>query len=204
LIEKMMSEIPTVPTPVHPILPPENRAAGLRSFLVEMLQTLLFSILLFTVIQFATARVRVQSISMQPTLYEKDFVLVNRLVYRLGGLQRQDIIVFQPPFDAHGEPYIKRLIGLPGDTVRITAGRVYVNDEPLQENYLAAPPDYGGQWVVPEDALFVLGDNRNQSSDSHHWGMVPLENVMGKAEFVYWPVGHWQALHPARAAAAAP
>jgi signal peptidase I len=189
----------------YPIEPtPERRTTSLRSVLLETLQTLLLSIALFAAIQFATARVRVQSISMQPTLYEKDFVLVNRLALRFDNLNRQDVIVFQPPFDLEGEPYIKRVIGLPGDRVRISGGHVYVNDVLLQENYLAASPSYQGEWTVPQDNLFVLGDNRNKSSDSHHWGMVPLANVIGKAEFVYWPVNHWQALHPRNAAAAAP
>lgn len=175
-----------------------------RGLLLETLQTVLLSVLLFVSIQFVTERVRVLSISMQPTLYEKDFVLVNRLAYRLGDLHRQDVIVFQPPFDQEGEPYIKRLIGLPGDKVRVAKGRVYVNDVPLQEGYLAASPNYRGEWKVPDDQVFVLGDNRNNSSDSHNWGMVPLDNVIGKAEFVYWPVGHWQGLNPNRVAAASP
>ncbi len=80
--------------------------------------------------------------------------------------------------------------------------RYYVNDEPMSEPYISAPPNYEGAWTVPPDSLFVLGDNRNSSSDSHAWGMVPLKNVIGKAEVVYWPPSRWQLLNQATAAAA--
>ncbi len=160
--------------------------------------------MLFLAIDTATARIRVQSISMQPTLYEQDFVLVNRLAYRLGEMQRKDVIVFHPPLDAAVEPYIKRIIGLPGDTVRVVGGQVYVNDQLLQESYLKAPPGYNGVWLVPEGSVFVLGDNRNNSSDSRIWGMVPVSNIIGKALVIYWPVNHWKLLDQATAAAAAP
>jgi len=95
------------------------------------------------------------------------------------------------------EDYIKRVIGLPGDEVRIEGGMVYVNGSLLDEPYIAAPPSYPGVWAVPEDSFFVLGDNRNQSSDSHSWGFVPLENIVGKALVVYWPLDQIKTLyHP--------
>jgi signal peptidase I len=186
--------------PVPPARP--SWATQLKQFFLEMVQTVLLALVIFVAINFATARILVQSVSMQPTLYESDFVLVNKLAYQLGNVGRRDVIVFQPPMDPNEEPYIKRVIGLPGDTVRIANGQVYVNDVLLQESYLAAPPTYSGIWLVPEGMLFVLGDNRNNSSDSHHWGMVPEENVLGKAEFIYWPYSHWKVLNPATAAAA--
>jgi len=164
----------------------------------------MLSAILFLGINAVSARIRVESISMQPTLYEQDFVLVNRLAYRLGELHRKDVIVFNPPIDAAEEPYIKRVIGLPGDTIRIAGGQVFVNDQLLQETYLKAPPGYNGVWVVPEDSVFVLGDNRNNSSDSRIWGMVPVSNIIGKALVIYWPVNHWKLLDQATAAAAAP
>jgi len=183
---------------------PEKRPGKLRSFLKEVWQTVLLSLLIFAAINFATVRIRVQSISMQPTLYERDFVLVNKLAYQLGELERRDVVVFQPPIEAEKEPYIKRVIGLPGDLVRVADGIVYINDLPLQEAYEAAPPDYHGVWKVPQDKVFVLGDNRNNSSDSHLWGMVPVDNIIGKAVVVYWPFAHWKMLDPATAAAAGP
>jgi signal peptidase I len=182
----------------------ESKFAQVRSFLIELAQTAILALILFLIIDTATARIRVQSISMQPTLYESDFVLVNRLAYRLGDLHRKDVIVFNPPLNAAEEPYIKRIIGLPGDNVRVTGGQVYVNEQLLQETYLKAPPGYNGVWEVPEGSVFVLGDNRNNSSDSHAWGMVPVSNILGKALVVYWPVDHWKLLDQATASAAAP
>lgn len=188
----------------YPYEYPPQRPSKLRSFLKDVWQTVLLSGLIFAVINIATVRIRVQSISMQPTLYEQDFVLVNRLAYQLGDLQRRDVVIFRPPLAAEKEPYIKRIIGLPGDVVRVAGGVVYVNDLPLRETYEAAPPNYQGVWVVPENSVFVLGDNRNNSSDSHLWGMVPVENIIGKAVVVYWPLTHWKTLDPATAAAAGP
>ena len=181
---------------------PNDRPNPLRNLFKEVWQTVLLSLLLFAAINFATVRIRVESISMQPTLFERDFVLINKLAYKLGDLNRRDVVVFQPPIEAEKEPYIKRVIGLPGDTVRVTNGVVYINDLPLQETYEAAPPSYNGEWKVPPGRVFVLGDNRNNSSDSHLWGMVPVDNIIGKAVVVYWPFAHWKMLDPATAAAA--
>ena len=183
---------------------PETPPSKLRGLFKDIWQTILLSVLIFAVINIATVRIRVQSISMQPTLYERDFVLINRLAYKLGDLSRRDVVVFQPPIEAETEPYIKRVIGLPGDTVRVAGGIVYINDLPLQEAYEAAPPNYQGVWPVPQGMVFVLGDNRNNSSDSHLWGMVPVENIIGKAVVVYWPYTHWKTLDPATASAAGP
>jgi len=165
-------------------------------------QTVLLSALLFAAINLATTRILVQSVSMQPTLYESDRVLVNKLASIVGSPSRKDIIVFNPPVPNMDEPYIKRIIGLPGDDVRITNGQVYVNDLPLQETYIAAPPYYAGSWSVPPGHVFVLGDNRNNSSDSHFWGVVALDSILGKAEFVFWPFSHLKLLNPANASAA--
>jgi signal peptidase I len=97
------------------------------------------------------------------------------------------VVIFHNPNDLE-EDYIKRLIGKPGDVVRVESGIVFVNDVPLKEDYIADPPYYSGEWIVPQGSIFVLGDNRNQSSDSHSWGYVPLEDLVGKALVVYWPL----------------
>lgn len=183
---------------------PQGKSGSLKRFLIELLQTVLISAVLYLGIDAISARIQVLSISMQPTLFEKDFVLVNKLVYKIGVPERGDIVVFRYPPNPETTPYIKRVIGLPGDTIRVTNGEVFANGHPLTEPYIKAPPDYNGEWVVPTGNLFVLGDNRNNSSDSHHWGMVPLENVIGKAEFIYWPMQHWQVLHTLTAVAAYP
>lgn len=177
---------------------------GFRRFLFDLLETVLLSLVLFLGINAISARIRVESISMQPTLYAGDFIIVNKLAYKLGSPSRGDIVIFHYPPNPNIEPYIKRVVGLPGETVRVSGGRVYVNDVPLNEPYIAAAPNYEGSWVIPEDKLFVLGDNRNKSSDSHSWGMVPLENVIGKAEVIYWPPSEWKLLNQMTAAAAQP
>jgi signal peptidase I len=187
--------------------PPEDDSkepGGLRRFLLDLLETILLAAVLFIGINAVSARIRVESISMQPTLYEGDFVIVNKLAYKLGTPSRGDIIIFHAPPDPTGEPYIKRVIGLPGDTVEVKAGKVYINGVPLREPYIKAAPDYQEAYHVSAGSLFVLGDNRNNSSDSHSWGPVPIQNVIGKAEVVYLPFNHWQVLNEHVAAAAGP
>jgi signal peptidase I len=170
----------------EPIAQPRKRPAWLV-FTWEVFQTLLMAVILYFLIDAVVGRVRVENISMQPTLHQDQFILVNKLAYRLGDFQRGDIVVFHFPGDPR-EDYIKRVIGLPGDTVDIRDGKVYVNGLELEEPYIAAPPNYTKSYQVPEEGIFVLGDNRNQSSDSHSWGYVPIGNVVGKAIIVYWPL----------------
>ena len=164
-----------------------------KRFVFEILQTILLSFLLYFAIDAVVARVRVENISMQPTLKPGEFLLVNKLAYKLGSVGRGDIIVFHFPKDP-SDDYIKRAIGLPGDHVRIENGRVYINSAQLNETYTMADPTYNGEWNVPQDAIFALGDNRNQSSDSHSWGFVPMDNLVGKAFFIYWPLNEIKSL----------
>lgn len=194
----------------NPARPEEDTSSApvkkypIKRLIFDLLETLILSVLIFLVINTVSARIRVESVSMQPTLYEGDFVIVNRLAYRFGEPGRGDIIVFRPPTNPQAEPYIKRVIGLPGDRIHVENGVVAVNGVALREPYIKSPPNYTGTWVVPQDSLFVLGDNRNNSSDSHQWGMVPLSEVIGTAEVIYLPVSHWQVLNPSTAAAAQP
>ncbi len=178
-----MQDFRAIPIPEESDLPPRNEAL---QFLWDTLETLLIALVLFLSINTVSARIRVEGHSMMPTLEDGEFILVNRLSYKFGAPQRGDIIVFHYPRNP-SEEYIKRVIGLPGDRIQVKGGTVYVNDRPLEERYTAAPPRYEGQWEIPEGELFVLGDNRNNSSDSHSWGTVPLDYVVGKATFVYWP-----------------
>lgn len=184
--------------------PAEGRFSGVRRFVRDILETVLLSLVLFLGINAVSARIRIESISMQPTLFAGDFVIVNKVAYRLGTPSRGDVIVFRYPPDPEREPYIKRVVGLPGDSIQVADGKVYVNGAPIIEPYISAAPMYEGNWTVPEDSLFVLGDNRNSSSDSHSWGMVPLPNVIGKAEVVYWPPTEWKMLNQVTAVAAEP
>ena len=174
---------------------PEPRG-GIVRFLLDALETILLSLLLFLAINAISARIRVDGYSMEPTLHSGEYVIVNKVSYRLGEPAIGDIIVFHFPRKPDQE-YIKRVIGLPGDQVRITEGQVYVNDALLQESYINADPAYSGSWTVPDGQYFVLGDNRNNSSDSHNWGFVPYDYVIGRAVFVYWPPTQWGIIeHP--------
>jgi signal peptidase I len=169
---------------------PKGKRSGFLGFLVDILETLILSLVLFVSINMISARIRVDGDSMRPTLISGEYVVVNRLSYRLGSPQRGDIIVFHFPRNP-AEEYIKRVIGLPGDEVEVMNGAVYVNGQQLDESYLNVLMNYTGKWTVPEGQLFVLGDNRNNSSDSHDWGMVPMDYVIGKAVLVYWPPPAW-------------
>jgi signal peptidase I len=190
-------EIEPLPAPDAP-----PAAQNWKGFLREIFETVGLALILFLAINLISARVRVEGFSMVPTLKNGEYVLISRLSYKLGDFQRGDIIVFRPPMypdaplwqrifglpiDDDYEDYIKRIIGLPGETVRIANGTVYINSVKLVESYIAAPPDYSSEWTVPAGQLFVLGDNRNNSADSHAWGFLPEGNVLGKALVVYWP-----------------
>lgn len=161
---------------------------------LDVIETVVLAVLLFIGINAVSARVRVDGFSMRPTLDNGEFVLVNRLTYRFSDFQRGDIIVFHFPMDPSQE-LIKRIIGLPGDVVSVANGTVQVNGQILSEPYIAAAPAYNGDWQVPEGQLFVLGDNRNDSSDSHSWGLLPHKNVVGKAVLIYWPPPLWKIIN---------
>lgn len=176
-----------IPAPLDsPAAPQKNSLAGALRFLIDVLETLILSVVLFVGINAITARVRVDGTSMEPTLHNGELILVNKLAYKFSQPVRGDVIVFYFPRDPEQE-YIKRLVGIPGDKVRVENGQLYVNDQLVDEPYIAAPPNYPGEWVVPVGQFFVLGDNRNNSYDSHNWGSVPGEYVVGKAVFIYWP-----------------
>jgi signal peptidase I len=152
----------------------------------EIIQTIVLALVFYFAIDAVFERVMVLNISMQPTLYEGNLILVNKLAYKMGKLETGDVVIFHNP-NFLKEDYIKRLIGKPGDDVKVEDGVVSVNGIELSEPYIAAVPDYGGEWIVPADSVFVLGDNRNNSSDSHSWGYVPITDLVGKALVVYWP-----------------
>ena len=157
---------------------------------------LIFSVLIAVVlIVFIYQPVKVEGTSMMPTLTDQERIFINKFTYRFGfgSVSRGDTVVFWYPQDT-SKSYIKRVIGVPGDRIRVEGGLVYVNGTPLQESYV--PPENrdsnswrdGEEQVVPAGRYFVLGDHRNQSSDSRMWGYVPRENIYGIAVFVYWPL----------------
>jgi len=189
----------------YPDLPAEHQVrGGFSGFTKDTLEIVLISLILFLGINTMSARIRVESVSMQPTLFAGNFVVVNKLTYQFGEISRGDIIVFRYPPDPKQDPYIKRVIGLPGDTIMVEGNEVLINGIRISEPYLATQTQQGGKWTVPSDALFVMGDNRNNSSDSRAWGVVPIKNVLGKAILVYWPPEKWNLLSSSYAVAAEP
>ena len=157
-----------------------------NSFWIDTLETIVMALVLFLAINAVSSRVRVENISMKPTLQPGYLLVVNKLAYTLGEPKHGDIVVFD--YNGAGqEDYIKPIIGLPGDQVVVENGIVSVNGHSLTEPYIAEMPRYSGSWSVPENSYFVLGDNRNNSSDSHQWGYVSEEDLVGKAVFIYFP-----------------
>lgn len=159
----------------------------LREWVISIVVVLLIVIPLNI---FALDNRRVPTGSMVPTIHPGDWLFVDTLTYRFRELERGDIVVFAPPDQLDIEDdLIKRLIGLPGDTIEIKDGQLYVNDIPQEEPYIEETIEYTMAKIrVPEGKIFVLGDNRNFSYDSHVWGFVDISNVKGKALWRYWPL----------------
>ena len=166
--------------------------AGQRENLLILAIALVLALLIRTYV--AEPRF-IPSDSMVPTLQVGDRLIVEKLSYQFHSPQTGDIVVFDPPQQLQiqgftkDQAFIKRVIGESNQTVKIQNGKVYLNNQPLQEPYIAEPPNY--QWgpnQVPQDQLFVMGDNRNNSNDSHIWGFLPEQNVIGRAWFRFWPL----------------
>ncbi len=147
-----------------------------------------------TLVLFVLQGYRVDGSCMEPHLYTGERVLDYKLAYATHGPQRGDIVIFAYPRDPR-QTYVKRVIGMPGDTVAIKAGDVYINDQPLPEPYkrFAAHGDWGPQFV-PHDQYFVMGDNRDVSDDSRYWGDLPRQKILGRAVACYWPPQYCQIL----------
>ena len=164
-----------------------------QALLREVTTTLLITIVLFLGLRYSAQAVPLDGPSMQPGLHTNERVLVNSLAYILRQPQRGDVIVFHPP-DALTQRYIKRVIGLPGDTVRLTLTNVYINGVKLNESYIAPAPYGYPENLEPEtvhlgpDQFFVMGDNRTNSQDSRYFGPITQHEIIGKAEFVVWPL----------------
>lgn len=207
-------------------IPEPAPAVSIRSAVKELLETAIYILLIFVIVRSMVQNFKIEGSSMEPSLHSGQYILVNKLVYfhfdlnaplrllpgyedlpprvvyPLGLPKRGDIVVFEFPKDIRKD-YIKRVIGLPGDKVRIdgTNGKVYVNGEVLDEPYLTdetmplnqtrCDPSYPCSRetiVVPEGTLFVLGDHRDNSSDSRQWGALSLEHVIGQAWLLYYPM----------------
>ena len=160
----------------------------------EGLKTIALSAFLAFGIRTFVAEARyIPSGSMLPTLQVNDRLIVDKLGYHFKSPQRGDIVVFSPTQKLEElkfhDAFIKRVIGLPGEKVEVKNNRVYINDQPLGENYTAEAPQYNwGPQVVPDGQYLVLGDNRNNSYDSHYWGFVPRDKIIGRAVVRFWPM----------------
>ena len=168
-----------------------SRLAEVQEEIVAWVRTL-FSAAVYAIliVTFGFQVARVEGLSMAPTLEDQDRLIVNKLVYRIGDPRRGDIVMLYYPVDP-SKSFVKRVIAEEGDTVRIIEGRVYVNDIPLQDDYVPAEfrshDDYGPK-VIDQGYYFVMGDHRNNSSDSRTWGYVPKRYIIGKVQLRWWPV----------------
>src|SRR5437773_5522306 len=181
--------------PVPELIQPARRtSAWMSSWMRDLLISLGISAF---IIIFLYQPVKVEGTSMMPSLDDQERIFVNKFVYRLESIQRGDIVVFRYPRDP-SKSFIKRVIGLAGDRIRIEAGQVFVNGEPLEEDYV--PRAYADErsypeMVVPDNGYFVLGDHRTMSNDSRDFGPVASAYIYGKAVFGYWPMDKMGRVH---------
>ena len=176
---------------------PQSSTPRQKSFFRDTLEIVFLALALYLVIQYAVQTVHVLGSSMYATLYNNDLLVASKISYKLHQPQRGDIIIFKPP-DPDVRDFIKRVIAVPGDRLRIDHGTVYINGEVLEEPYLPEKWTYNNSWpatgqdyVVPPDHYFVMGDNRNHSSDSRVFGAIDASSILGKAEVRIWPLNEF-------------
>ena len=157
----------------------------------EIIITLILAVAIFFSLHFTVQSFIVVGSSMEPTFHNGQRILITKIAYNFHEPERGDVLVFHPP-DNQQADYIKRIVALPGDTVEIKEETVYVNGTQLDEPYIKAPPRYTFHHdEIPENSYFVLGDNRNNSNDSHNDWLVPRQNIIGKAWLSIWPPNEW-------------
>ncbi len=159
----------------------------------EIVETILLTLLIFLVLRFAVQNYRVDGQSMEPSLHDQEYILVDKAAYLFHAPDRGDVIVFEYPLDPQVD-YIKRIIAIPGDTITIVGETVKVDGVTLSEPYINKDDLFNPfgpitNRVVGPGEYFVMGDNRGNSSDSRDWGFVPRQNIIGKAALTYWPFG---------------
>lgn len=184
------------PEDIDKAQPGRSPFSGMLSLMRDVAVSVVLAVVL---IVFIYQPVKVEGTSMMPSLVDQERIFINKFTYRfgIGDIERGDLVVFWFPMD-RSKSYIKRVIGLPGDIVRIDDGQVFVNRRPLDEPYV--PAEYRDHQSYPETQVprgkyFVLGDHRSSSNDSRSWGMVDREFVYGKAVFVYWPLDKMGRVH---------
>ena len=157
----------------------------------EIVETLVLTAIIFLGVRVLVQNYKVEGFSMEPTLDDGQYLLINKVGLHFHQPQRGDIIVFEYPLDT-SKSFVKRVIGVPGDTVEVRDQTTIVDGKTLKEPYIRAPENgFYPRTVVPPGEYFVLGDNRNNSSDSRAWGMLPQKDVIGEAWVSYWPPSHW-------------
>jgi signal peptidase I len=184
-----LSEEPVTST-ISSTAPDDETAPRESNLLREIVETLLLTAIIFLAVNTAVGRFRIEGPSMQPNLHEGEYAIVDKISYQLHPPERGDIIVFE----RQGQPdLIKRVIGLPGETIEIRDGQVLINGLPLPEPYLTSPM-VGSMppQTIEADHYFVMGDNRNNSSDSRSFGTVTAQVIVGRAWIIYWPPPNWQ------------
>lgn len=167
----------------------QGEQRGVR-LLREVLEVAVITLLLFILVRGVVQNYRVEGPSMTPTLLNSQYILVDKVQYVFSSPRRGDVIVFKWPRDT-SEDFVKRVIGVPGDTVHVDAnGQVTVDGVVINEPYVndLTNPYQPNTWTLGPNQYFVLGDNRGDSSDSRDWGPVPRDDVIGRAELVYWPL----------------
>ena len=177
----------------QPIETGAEAPARRSNLLREIIETVLLTAIIFLLVNAATGRYRLDGNIMEPNLHNDEYVIIDKVSYMLHAPERGDVIVFTPP--NNDKDYIKRIIGLPGDTVEIQGGQVIVNGQALDEPYLAHPTnqDMLARTIEPGQ-YFVMGDNRNNSQDSRSFGPITKSVIVGRAWFVYWPPNDWGAV----------
>jgi signal peptidase I len=184
---------PLLDAPASPAdSPPQPPAAPARRsrLLREIVETALLTAMIFLLVNAATGRFEIDGSSMEPNLHHDERVIVDKITYLFGQPQRGDVVVFA--LENQPKDYIKRVIGLPGETIEISNGVVYVDGRPLEEPYaLPSPGDVRPAMRLAADEYFVMGDNRGNSQDSRSFGPIRRGDIVGRAWIVYWPPAEW-------------
>lgn len=187
---------------------PQQHAAGAApseratptSLLRELAEVIVLAVILYFGISFAVQAVHVEGLSMWATLDDNDYLIANKIDYRLHPPQRGDIVILRPPTD-NSKDFIKRVIALPGERLLISRGVVYINGHKLDEPYLPEAWTYFDNWggdtgiVIPPNQYFVMGDNRNRSQDSRSFGPITRDRIDGRAWFRIWPLNHFGGIY---------
>lgn len=187
---RLPADASTAPTDASPQPAEAPRPSRKTHLLREIVDTALLTAIIFLLVNTATSRFIIESVSMQPNLYEGEYVIVDKVSYALHSPERGDIVVIDLPTEE--KDLIKRVIGLPGETVEVSNGTVYIDGRPIQEPYaLPAPNANSGARKLGVDEYFVMGDNRNNSRDSRAFGPIRRDTIVGRAWVIYWPPADW-------------